>query len=426
LISATLEYETCLSPFFSFSFDHYKILGKIETGCTIMFAICATTCILAWLLMHALAQKFTMTSNLQFLQPTTKQPTTTAMKTKTTTQLLTLILTTTLALAAPAWAQAPAGSYSDIKARFTDKTAKPNQALFQQLSKATIDFLAANPADKQAPALVRDAFDYGTRIQRDAKLGLSWYLLVQYDLAVRQMAGDMSPESKAALLALDAAMAEGGMLIAYNNENMAKWRETLNKLLDAPGGTPFVLDREKGYYNYISRNPNTRRLVDAQLATLSKHKDKNISNWAKQETKLNAVRKTPFKLSVTTLDGKPFEFDPAKPKNTTFLYLYFWSLNNKNAADDLKKLAEVAYGFSSKRLLVLAVNTDGEDKRDELTAFLKKNKLRFPVLFDGKGAKGELYDKLAVAKTPMGYLFDSKGAMAPPGFNYNNLEKTIK
>jgi ACS family hexuronate transporter-like MFS transporter len=45
-------------------FDHYKALGKIETGYGIMFAVCATAYIVAWLAMHALAPRFTMTRNL--------------------------------------------------------------------------------------------------------------------------------------------------------------------------------------------------------------------------------------------------------------------------------------------------------------------------------------------------------------------------
>lgn len=38
-------------------FDHYKLLGHIETGYTIMFAFCATAYILAWVLMKALVPR---------------------------------------------------------------------------------------------------------------------------------------------------------------------------------------------------------------------------------------------------------------------------------------------------------------------------------------------------------------------------------
>ena len=39
-------------------FDHYKALGHIETGYTIMFAICAVAYLVAWLVMKALVPKY--------------------------------------------------------------------------------------------------------------------------------------------------------------------------------------------------------------------------------------------------------------------------------------------------------------------------------------------------------------------------------
>ena len=39
-------------------FDHYKALGHIETGYTIMFAICATAYLVAWVIMKALVPKY--------------------------------------------------------------------------------------------------------------------------------------------------------------------------------------------------------------------------------------------------------------------------------------------------------------------------------------------------------------------------------
>ena len=38
-------------------FDHYKALGHIETGYTIMFTFCAVAYIIAWLVMKSLVPK---------------------------------------------------------------------------------------------------------------------------------------------------------------------------------------------------------------------------------------------------------------------------------------------------------------------------------------------------------------------------------
>ncbi|MDQ6755553.1 MAG: MFS transporter [Bacteroidota bacterium] len=45
-------------------FDHYKALGHIQTGYTIMFAICALAYIVAWLIMKTLVPKYKVISDL--------------------------------------------------------------------------------------------------------------------------------------------------------------------------------------------------------------------------------------------------------------------------------------------------------------------------------------------------------------------------
>ena len=41
-------------------FDHYKALGRIETGYMIMFFVSSVAYVIAWLIMHALTPKFKM------------------------------------------------------------------------------------------------------------------------------------------------------------------------------------------------------------------------------------------------------------------------------------------------------------------------------------------------------------------------------
>jgi len=45
-------------------FDHYKALGHIETGYTIMFTICAVSYLVAWIVMKALVPKYKVISDL--------------------------------------------------------------------------------------------------------------------------------------------------------------------------------------------------------------------------------------------------------------------------------------------------------------------------------------------------------------------------
>ena len=45
-------------------FDHYKALGHIETGYTIMFAICAVAYLIAWGIMKSLVPKYKLITDL--------------------------------------------------------------------------------------------------------------------------------------------------------------------------------------------------------------------------------------------------------------------------------------------------------------------------------------------------------------------------
>lgn len=45
-------------------FDHYKALGHIQTGYTIMFSICAVAYLLAWTIMKTLVPKYKLITDL--------------------------------------------------------------------------------------------------------------------------------------------------------------------------------------------------------------------------------------------------------------------------------------------------------------------------------------------------------------------------
>ena len=342
---------------------------------------------------------------------------------KHTKHLLALIAVA--ALAVSAWAQSADDDYQKIHTPLTDKNAKLDAAAFPQLSKAVIDFLVAYPGDKRAPGIVSDTLNYGGRLQAANKtpaLAQSWYLHVQGVILDKQIDSGVSPEAKDALTALMAAMAEGEMKATPTPDNLNAWRGKLDKLLAAPTGTPFVLDREKSFYNIIAKIPNYQKLVTDQLTQLSQHKDKNISGWAKQEMKYIEMKKTPLTLSVTTLDGK--KFDTAALKNSPMLYLYFWSISDKKADADMKNLVAKYNATKRAQLEFLAVCCDPEEKRDEVNAFIKKNQIKLPVYFDGKGKKGDLCEKFGVSRTPIGFLFDGKGNLLSAGFNYAEIGKS--
>jgi len=345
---------------------------------------------------------------------------------KHTKRILALLAAATLAVSA--WAQTADDDYQRVNDHLTQlaKNTKPDAATLQQTSKEVVACLAAYPGDKRATGLVDVTLGYGEKLQaaKNPVLAQSWYTSIEGEILDKQIEPGVTPEAKDAMTALVAAMSEGEMRLTPNPENLKAWREKLNALLAAPAGVPFVLAREKAFYGVIASMPAYKKVANDQLAQLSQHKDNNISGWAQQELKYNVIRQAPFTLSVTTLDGK--KFDTAALKGTPYLYLYFWSIDAKNQASELKKLADATANYSGKQLTVLAVCCDPEEKRADVTAFIKKNKVPFPVYFDGKGRQSDLCEKFGVTKTPIGFIFDRKGAMGPADFKYGDFKKTIK
>ena len=348
------------------------------------------------------------------------------MTMKNTKQLPALILAALTAFAVTARAQDTGDDLASVNALLNDKTVKTDSTSFQKLSQATINVLAANPGDDLAPKLVNNALAYGTRLQATNRmLGLNWYTQVLHDIIDKRADPNLTPAGKGALAALAAAMAEGNMKLSPDLNSLTEWRGKLDALLADPTATAFVLDREKAFYNTLARNQNTasKKIADASLARLAKHDNTAISTWAKQEQQNADLRKTPFTLSVTTIDGK--KFDTAAFKGKPHLYLYFWTGTGAKALENLKKLAEVYDGYSRKQLEVLAVCCSQESQRAELKAFIKKNRLPFPVYFDGQALKGDLCVKLGITKLPIGVYFDPQGIMGTTNPGIGELKKLV-
>lgn len=62
--------------------------------------------------------------------------------------------------------------------------------------------------------------------------------------------------------------------------------------------------------------------------------------------------------------------------------------------------------FKSRGFEIVAVNV--KDKRGDALAFIKKMKMRFPVMMDPEGEAGLLYGAFGM---PLTYLIDDKGTV---------------
>jgi hypothetical protein len=345
---------------------------------------------------------------------------------KNKTRIFALVLACFFAAAA-GFAQSADESFNNYRKLRNDKAATPSPAYSQMVCDAGTSFLAQYGADVgKARTVVNELLTYGTgTLAKDKALRADWYAKLSYAIVDKQHSAD--EKAKTAFAALAAAVAEGEIQDNPNGQAVTDWRAKIEALYSMPNGLSYTLDREKGFYNFMSKLKPAwaQKIVSAQLAQLTESKDRNTANWARQESKINELRKAPLTLAFTAFDGKPF--DSTKLKGTPSLFIYFWSATPKNAAGEMEKAMDAYFEFGRRQVEFVAYCCDPEDKRADVQAFLKKAKVKFPVYFDGAGTKGELYQKLGVSGVPAGgYLFNGSGLLVDTNVRVGDLKKMIR
>jgi peroxiredoxin len=350
--------------------------------------------------------------------------------------LLSVVLSLVAVPTATIWAQpkdqkeqkekSPADvAYDAFMALRNDKEAKPTAARFQALSKAGVDFVADNPKHRQAGSVIARLQDFaGTLTGENKKMRTAWFAQVQLDAVNKTFDDKLTDDGRAALAAIEAATLEGesreyGAAAQENDskkpaeaaakkrqfgEAMQKWRAKIDALAEMPGGGRFLKDREAGFTEFLKIvNPTA---AEKHLNKLAQHKDKDVAKWANEELNLLAVRKQPYELKFTAVDGREIDFAQLRGK---VVYLVFWSLSSKGYTDELENLKDAYAEYGRKYFEVIAVNYDKEADREKVLAALKQQKVKWPVYFDGKGDQNEFGKKLNVKNLPAGFLFDKEG-----------------
>ncbi len=301
-----------------------------------------------------------------------------------------------------------------------DKEAKQDAARLSAVSKAGREFLIAYPDHRYASGLV-DKMMRWTAVLKDKQRGMRsvFYTQVQGELLDALFDDKLSAESKAAVLALDTAMAEGLFRESSVPAMIARWREKLDAQRKQKSVRDLLKDRGAAYYDVMcTMNPREAAKI---LNELAENDDKSTSGWAKAEQKFAEARKTPFELSFTGLDGATCDVAALRGK---VVCLFFWSAGTKDLAGKADALRTSLATVGAKNFAVVSVCVDKEADREKAVAAVKEAKMKWPVFFDGAGDAGELCKRLNVSakSLPAMVLIDKQGVLVrtPPGkFSYD-------
>ncbi len=310
-----------------------------------------------------------------------------------------------------------------------------DQARFQKVIAAGVNYLVKNPTHGRVNEVVRELAFYGNN-NIDSKQGpLRTSYLSNLRLAVtnERFKDGVSEQTAAALLAVDAASFDAEVRGSPNpGAGLPALREKIDALAEAPQSGRFLSDRERSYAHLliaISGSNFTR--PEEHLKKLLTHADKAVAGMAQTELNLIEIRKAPYDLKFTALDGKEIDLAQLRGK---VVALYFWSTTNKGSVTNLEGLQRVMSEYRKKGFEIVTVNFDKEEDRPKVLAAIKEAGLKWPVHFDGKGAKNAFAPKLNVTGVPSLLLFDQKGILQTsmqgltltPNLPANQIEGQLK
>jgi len=335
------------------------------------------------------------------------------------TRYLTLALVCCLSLAGALRAQAPGGkspapaktpadlAFDDFnKARGAAGT--KDQTYFQKVINAGMAYLAQHPTQGRVNEVVNNLAFYGNSIdKKQAALRTSYLSLLKLEIANLRYKDGVTDNTKAALAALDAAVADFEVRDAFNRDNLTNLREKIDALAEAPGGGRFLVERERSYVHVLTLGTSLAR-AEEHLKKLLNHQDKGVAGMARTELNLVEMKMVPFALSFTGFDGKPVDFAQLRGK---VVALYFWSSTNKTSVGNFEGLKQISSNYRKKGLEVVTVSYDKAEDREKLAAMIKQERIAWPVHYDGQGAKTEFAAKLNITGVPALLLFDQKGML---------------
>lgn len=237
-------------------------------------------------------------------------------------------LLTAFSLAGAVCAQAPAAkatkapekSPADLAGEafgklYSDKAAKLSQERFTQVIAAGLDFLTKYPTHWRANNVIKDLAFFGDSI-RDKKLAAyrtAYVTQLKYEVTNQRYKEGLSKDAVAAMVALDIAATDFEFRDAPSRDGIAPLREKLDALDAMPGGRRFLKDRESSYVEILTRGVSPAA-GEAHLNKLLKHADKGVADMARSELNMVEIKKVPYELKFTALDGKQVDLAALRGK----------------------------------------------------------------------------------------------------------------
>jgi hypothetical protein len=295
-----------------------------------------------------------------------------------------------------------------------NKETKPDQA---KLIATGLAFLTEHPESSSTVRVIESLASYGgSGPQR-----LAFLSALQFEILNLRQKADLGDVARAAIATLDAEVAGFEVREVYNKANMTAYREKIDAVAQLPASDRFLANLEADFAEILLRV----RPVAAEnhLKQLLEHPDKKVASMAKRQLNIFEVRKQPYELKFTALDGK--EVDMAKFRGK-YVLLMFWSTTTKNAGESMRTLRDLHREYDHHGFEVIGIACDPAENKEQVAKFVKENRISWPQYFDGKGVANDFAPKLNVTSVPTGVMFDKAGLLVSTNVRFNSFEKDLR
>ncbi len=300
---------------------------------------------------------------------------------------------------------------------------KPDDAAFQKMIAAGMSWLAQYAEDPRAPQFVTDFGEFGMSLKSDQKaLRVNYAGRMHYEIVTQKYKPGITPETKTALTALDAAVADAEARNEFTRANLQTVREKIDTLASQPKASAYLVIAEHSFFDLLTRGLSPAA-GEKHLRSLLDHSDPAVAAMAQEELNLVEVRKAPFAFKFTALDGAVVDCAQHRGK---VLAVFFWTSNSDSARKDLETLRNIYSEYHRDGFEIVTVSYDGETDKDRLAAAVQELKLTWPVAYDGKAADNPIGKKLNVNRVPAVALFDQKGILVATGLRANRVGAEVK
>jgi peroxiredoxin len=303
-----------------------------------------------------------------------------------------------------------------------DKEAAVTPERLTAILDAGLNVVAAHPTHWRAASTIASLATHAGKLRekRQAPLRDYWMAQVRYQVVNRRTARDQTDEQLAAWAALDAALAGFEARQAPGRETIAVFREKIDRLQEQPKAGLFLSGQERDYLVLLF-DVGMEPAAEAHARRLAEAKDRKVAEMARDELAYLAARREPLALAFTGLDGAAFDLASLRGRP---VLLVFWSAKTPKFDEQVDALKELTVRV--RELAIVMVSGDKEPDRAAVAEFVKRQRVRWPVLFDGDGLVNDPAARLNVRALPAMFLLDAQGRLASRSLRVGDVEWELK